>query len=157
MIALSTRCQILFRHGDHELLTYRHSDGYPEGVIPDLKRFLEWYPRPYQFEYATATWFYFQKRKVEEWSHDGEESPTEQKELDNNDHVALGYGICANERIHNDIEHFYLVDLETGEIEHYGPIRNWNGRYETYHNLLEVKEAEQTVTVPVKSRDGVRA
>ncbi|GAH79568.1 unnamed protein product, partial [marine sediment metagenome] len=56
---MSTRCQIEFMHistreekegpkkgttvKDIERRTvYRHSDGYPEGVIPDLEKFLEW-------------------------------------------------------------------------------------------------------------------
>jgi hypothetical protein len=39
---MSTRCNIHFHGFDRTLSNiYRHSDGYPEGVLPDLQRFFE--------------------------------------------------------------------------------------------------------------------
>jgi len=38
---MSTRCNILVRDGDSELWFYRHSDGYPESVLPDLEPLME--------------------------------------------------------------------------------------------------------------------
>ena len=38
---MSTRCNIVVRDGDDELWFYRHSDGYPESVLPDLEPLME--------------------------------------------------------------------------------------------------------------------
>lgn len=39
---MSTRCNIKVIENDEELWFYRHSDGYPEGVMPVLKEFLKY-------------------------------------------------------------------------------------------------------------------
>jgi len=39
---MSTRAQIIIKDSDSELWFYRHSDGYPEGTMPTLNKFLEW-------------------------------------------------------------------------------------------------------------------
>ena len=37
---MSTRCTLHFGYGDKPAaIIYRHSDGYPDGVLPDLERF----------------------------------------------------------------------------------------------------------------------
>jgi hypothetical protein len=38
---VSTRCNIVVRDGYNELWFYRHSDGYPESVLPDLEPLME--------------------------------------------------------------------------------------------------------------------
>lgn len=39
---MSTRCKIIISNGDDELWFYRHGDGYPDDIIPDLKKFMSW-------------------------------------------------------------------------------------------------------------------
>jgi hypothetical protein len=39
---MSTRCQVVLKQGEKELWFYRHSDGYPEGVLPSLTKFVDW-------------------------------------------------------------------------------------------------------------------
>jgi hypothetical protein len=39
---MSTRAQVIITDGNQELWFYRHSDGYPEGTLPTLKRFMSW-------------------------------------------------------------------------------------------------------------------
>src|SRR5512136_2844499 len=39
---MSTRCNIIMKDEDHTLWFYRHSDGYPTSVIPDLRKFMGW-------------------------------------------------------------------------------------------------------------------
>ena len=79
---MSTRSQIEFKNiwkdkkkKEHSSsrTVYRHSDGYPEGVIPDLKAFLKWNEgRNGDVEYQTANFIYWSKRKHEElyWNKD---------------------------------------------------------------------------------------
>ncbi len=38
---MSTRANIILKDGDEQLFFYRHSDGYPEGALPLLEKFLE--------------------------------------------------------------------------------------------------------------------
>ena len=49
---MSTRCQIEFRRGDVRRTVYRHWDGYPSAVIPDLLAFLAWSTRSGDIEWA---------------------------------------------------------------------------------------------------------
>src|SRR5256885_6653445 len=104
---MSTRCQIEFRSGNVRRTVYRHSDGYPEAVIEDLLAFLAWSVRGSDVEYVAANFLFWSK-------HD---SGSEQ----------LGFGICANDELHDDIEYYYVVRYDAGactisahEIEHDG-------------------------------------
>lgn len=39
---MSTRAQIIITDGHDDLWFYRHSDGYPEGTMPTLEKFLDY-------------------------------------------------------------------------------------------------------------------
>ncbi len=39
---MSTRANIILKEGKQELFFYRHSDGYPDGVLPTLNIFMDW-------------------------------------------------------------------------------------------------------------------
>ena len=39
---MSTRCNIIIKDGHDQLWFYRHSDGYPSGALPTLKKFMQW-------------------------------------------------------------------------------------------------------------------
>lgn len=40
---MSTRCNIIIKDGFGDKLTfYRHSDGYPRGALPTLRKFMQW-------------------------------------------------------------------------------------------------------------------
>jgi len=123
---MSTRCHILFTDGDASLLTYKHFDGHPENVIQLLRDYWQWYPRTERLEYLTATWFYYCKRQREMKSveSDWHDAPMATDELDHNHPVALSYGICADNKIHGDTEHFYEVNIEQETVSHYTP-DNW--------------------------------
>lgn len=152
MIPISTRSQILFvgDRDDNQLLTYKHSDGYPSGVIPLLRRYYHWMPRTNDFEYFTATWFYYVKRRYEKhfledgtgYAADTQALPMETDELGHNHGAALNYGVCADNTIHGDIEHLYVVHLSTETIHHYGGIRNWNNVYDTPRDIIEHTDAD---------------
>lgn len=38
---MSTRCNIIVKDDHHELIFYKHSDGYPKGTLPLLNEFLD--------------------------------------------------------------------------------------------------------------------
>ena len=132
---MSTRCQIEFKHITKYVerkkpiierrTVYRHSDGYPEGVIPDLKEFLIWNKgRNGDIEYQTANFIYWSKRRMEELffnkNHAGEIEDTNLKWSDNQPTncsiLHTGFGICENDGFHGDIEYFYEVVLNSEEV-----------------------------------------
>jgi len=135
---MSTRCQIEFmnisnreeKEGPEKgklvkavkrRTIYRHSDGYPEGVIPDLKEFLHWNrERNFDIEYQTANFIYWSKKKRKKqinkdlaiaW---GTTKVPEMKRR----MMLTGHGICNNDEFHPDIFYYYEVisDSETKEI-----------------------------------------
>jgi len=68
---MSTRCQIRFmKKGGTTVQIYRHSDGYPESVIPDLYDFFKWYysePESRQGDYPDyvgANFIYYEKKSL---------------------------------------------------------------------------------------------
>lgn len=112
---MSTRSQIgLYANKDQnilkpEVLLYKHSDGYPEGVIPIIKPFLERF---------AAT------RGITDWEYCGawlmhalvEEHIAVMKDIQISQnctwlpvdgHDFLGFGICSE--IHCDIEYYYRI------------------------------------------------
>lgn len=96
---MSTRCQIEFRSGEQRRTVYRHWDGYPSAVIPDLLAFLAWSNRRGDVEYESANFLYWSKRELDE------------------DRCQLGFGICTNDELHHDVEYYYVVEHTPG-----GPI-----------------------------------
>jgi hypothetical protein len=89
---MSTRCQIEFRCGPTRRTVYRHWDGYPRAVVPDLLAFLGWSVRSGDVEYETANFIYWSKRHLDERQQQ------------------LGFGICANDELHGDVEYYYVVE-----------------------------------------------
>src|ERR1700760_4107742 len=39
---MSTRANIVIKNGEEKLFFYRHSDGYPDGTLPTLNKFIDW-------------------------------------------------------------------------------------------------------------------
>jgi hypothetical protein len=116
---MSTRCQIDFiakwkddkgKLHVEKRRVYRHSDGYPESVIPALKAFLKWLtsepqPRPFgDVEYTAANFIYWSKKRLFDWVTSGPKK--DGKYLKGWE--KLGFGVCSSD-FHRDIEYFYEV------------------------------------------------
>ncbi|MGA7543419.1 MAG: hypothetical protein WBW34_10200 [Nitrososphaeraceae archaeon] len=130
---MSTRSQILFVNGKDKVLVYRHSDGYPADVIPDLIGFLRWnMGRNSDIEYTIANYFYYFKRASEEYfmteskTVNGKIERVKRKgsPVDINDKhdmglnfVQAGDGLCIDNKIHGDIEYFYKVHFIEGSYK----------------------------------------
>ena len=56
---MSTRCQIEFKRRSMRRTVYRHWDGYPGAVLPDLLEFLAWSTRGGDVEYEAANFLYW--------------------------------------------------------------------------------------------------
>lgn len=116
---MSTRCQIGFYekeplncHTDCWLdkylaLIYRHSDGYPEGVLLDLIPFLQWFDLNRGLgdtEYVSARTLQYLCNQYDERSYPYYKSDAG---YSNAYTGILGHGICNS--FHGDIEYYYAV------------------------------------------------
>jgi len=120
---MSTRCQIQWRtiyfvkdkkgkikQRMYKGQIYRHSDGYPESVIQDLKEFMEWNKgRNADASYALANFIYYMKKQIfeyfwnnPEWKEKGYEHVRDMSEK-------LGYGVEEPDKIHGDEEYLYRI------------------------------------------------
>jgi len=64
---MSTSCQIEFKEeeGKKRILIYKHSDGWPKAMIPELKEFFKWNGgRNNDLEYAAANYIYWGKQET---------------------------------------------------------------------------------------------
>lgn len=139
---MSTRCQIQFEHTyswkeDGETISrtdkrmvYRHSDGYPEGVIPDLLAFHLWnLGRNGDIEYTVANFIYWSKRSMDDSYLKYYAEKPQYKELDgerekwndlgrtNASHQHIGFGVGAPDEFHGDIDYFYEVVLDEDVVK----------------------------------------
>ncbi len=111
---MSTRCHIAtYREKPTDLrsftaLIYRYSDGYPDGVLPDIMPFLEKFKEARGIEddeYCAARLLQHLCNTSDQslkdmWNEIGDEEQA-------NKFNALGHGICRY--IHGDIEYFYAI------------------------------------------------
>lgn len=122
---MSTRCRIDFivkwtddagkEHVERRCI-YRHSDGYPEGVIPDLCEFLKWNAgRNGDVEYTAANFVYWSKRNFETYLKDGERW----NDVNGNSISHIGFGVCAEDCWHGDLEYYYEVFAESNTVKIY--------------------------------------
>ena len=139
---MSTRSQIKVRGS--EIMIYKHSDGYPEGVLPTLtetmKRFIK--ERGHEPDYALAQIMRAFARRDEEnrkeWLEEIKNNPEDYPEymLESYQKQRMtGWGLDTIR--HGDIEYMYHVDLIEGEIkvEHI----NWDSDNEI-EQIVNLKE-----------------
>ena len=130
---MSTRSHILIEQEKNQLypiMIYKHSDGYPSGVLPFLQEFTHKFlkVRGHDPEYFLAQllrhWS-IQDRWYEAiiktaWGRDDYEEPyegfNERHKNIQSEYAFLSWGITPLSDIHGDIEYFYIVKT-TGKIE----------------------------------------
>lgn len=118
---MSIRCQIgIYQKGeedlkDFEVLIYRHSDGYPEGVLPDILPYIKLFlkHRGWDEEYLGARLLQYMTKEHDGYMGDFEKQMSKNGikgysgELNSNHYSFLGYGISRY--FHGDIEYFYAI------------------------------------------------
>lgn len=146
---MSTRAHIAFFDAEPEaeqvtkptVLIYKHSDGYPEGTLPQLTEFCKAFNEHRGLrdnEYATARCVQFMT------NHDDKEMAEWYKEtkIPNTDTFSfLGYGVGTN--FHGDIEFYYVVTPE--EIK----VFEVNYDYENEDSKVKLALVD---TVPLKEK-----
>ena len=104
---MSTRCQIKIIDGYGELWFYRHSDGYPSSVFPELRKLLTWVKDGKL------------RSNVEQmggWiillgAHEYEKSIPPSGDQISGWKVGA-FEPCSCQDFHSDIEYFYVLDIQ---------------------------------------------
>lgn len=142
---MSTRTQIAFGSlKKPEALLYRHSDGYPSGVLHDIMPFLVEYDKKRgvdDYEYASARLMQYMTNEYDRMVGEG-----------NSYGGILGYGV--SKEYHGDIEFVYVVETKgvavyevvgsTEDIEK-GTKRIGFVPYENYEDSTDYKRLTSTV------------
>ena len=102
---MSTRANIIIKDKYDKLYFYRHSDGYPEGAMPTLERFMSWVKEGHIRDNVNqaAGWLIV----IGHQEYEGMCDPT------GNWKVGAYEPAIA---IHGDIEYLYVLDLEAKTI-----------------------------------------
>lgn len=129
---MSTRCQILIKddYGDG-ILFYRHSDGYPEGAMPTLQKFMDWVRRGIirnNAEQASGWLILIGAKEYGKKYVDHDYVPKENLFEPDTDDAGMSWKCGAYEPAtsrHGDIEYLYILDLINKTITCYAT--DWDG------------------------------
>lgn len=136
---MSTRCNIAFYENEEkgfeefEALIYKHSDGYPDGVLPFLVPFVQKFlsVRGFDVEYLSA-------RALQHFANETDKG-LEEYRREQGDEVetfeVLGFGICKD--FHGDIEYLYCVYPD--KIKVYSVPFDWADSKEDYKLEEEIE------------------
>lgn len=157
---MSTRSQILFQaiylkrdeekgkevRWKNEAQVYRHSDGYPEGVLDDLVRFYDWNERRSEVSYTAANFIYFMKKDMEKIS------MKDPMSKEGRNWIQTGYGVeKADHHIHGDEEFIYRITLYdqthpdfNGWIIEVAPVERGDTTFDTanYYAIYRLTEGD---------------
>ena len=104
---MSIRAQVIIKDRYSELWFYRHSDGYPEGTMPTLEKFLSWVREGKIRDNVEQASGWIILIGAHEYNAKGFEP--------NNDWKVGAYEPSVPKE-HGDIEYLYTVDLEKKTI-----------------------------------------
>jgi len=138
---MSTRCHIQVKEANgkiYPIMIYKHSDGYPEGVLPFLKDFAEKFvkDRGDDPEYCVAQilrhWAIEDnencEKRIQEYKEDAKkEGRTDAWIPSNYARQYIGWGVCMQNEPHGDIEYMYTVNLKNGKVRMSKPTRGMFG------------------------------
>lgn len=127
---MSTRANIIIKDNYDKLYFYRHSDGYPEGTMPTLNKFLDlvkskkirnnvsqsagWLIVLGAIEYQTINGNIFPESLKKYYERDGNIIEQILNEFVPEDWKVGAYEPTTG--IHGDIEYLYVIDLENKKI-----------------------------------------
>ena len=125
---MSTRCQVVIKDGYNEqIIFYRHSDGYPEGAMPTLQKFMDWQRRGLIRDNAEQSAGWLILIGAQEYGTNYKGISHDITEPNSGDSCS-GWKCGAYEPAigrHGDIEFLYILDLKEKTISCYAT--GWDG------------------------------
>jgi len=114
---MSTRCQIIIKDNyNDELWFYRHHDGYPEGTLPLLNKFMDLVKTGQIRDNTMQASGWLVLIGAEEYDVKYPDQHFKSKSKSYNDWKCGSFEPCPPER-HGDIEFLYTLDLSKRSIE----------------------------------------
>jgi len=111
---MSTRSQVIIKDSYSEQWFYRHCDGYPEGIMPSLQKFIGWVRTGAIRDNVEQSCGWLVVLGAKEY-----DTPREPDTLGHLSGWKVGaYEPCEKER-HGDIEFIYVIDLGDKSIKGY--------------------------------------
>ena len=104
---MSTRCIITIEDRINKYRIYRHHDGYPNGVISDLKILLDNKLSINDPEYFLANFIFYAKLNILKKS---------KNDINRIKSWELGYGVCSPTCEHDDLAYKYTLSNSNGRI-----------------------------------------
>lgn len=107
---MSTRCEIgIYKKGakleNPKVLLYKHCDGYPNGVVPEIKPFLE----KFQKNRGLDDYQYLGARLMQYMCNIADESLKKWSKEMVQSFETTGYGIMSVDQFQSDIEYYYAI------------------------------------------------
>ena len=116
---MSTRCNIIVKDDWGEIIFYRHSDGYPEGVKPTLTKLLDMLDTDLRNNVSQFSgWLVL----IGAWEYEKYIAKNSKNFIVNHKYSHDGWKVGAYEpapELSGDIEYLYIFDLEKKEIQVY--------------------------------------
>lgn len=114
---MSTRCQVVVKDSYKEMWFYRHSDGYPEGTLPALKKFMLWVKEGRIRDNVEQSCGWLVLIGAEEYNYKfvnyNKKVPKTTEELFNpSDWKCGAFEPCPCRKEHGDIEFLYTLDIK---------------------------------------------
>jgi len=135
---MSTRCQIKIVDESQELWFYRHSDGYPSSVMPDLRKLLAWVKEGKLRDNVEQTAGWLVLLGAQEYAYEAVfqrdhtlnipvDLHRKEPEFTMTGWKVGAYEPCPCRDFHDDIEFFYVLDLhaKTLSFAEYDSANNW--------------------------------
>ena len=118
---MSTRANIILKDKYQKLWFYRHADGYPEGAMPTLEKFIKLLKEDRIRDNVSQASGWLVMLGAEEYN----QSVENLQNSDNYNSWKVG-AIEPTTEIHGDTEFLYTIDLETKTIKTEEIQRNWD-------------------------------
>jgi len=140
---MSTRSQIIIKDQYNEQWFYRHSDGYPEGNLPQLFKFMSWLKEGKIRNNVGQSSGWLILIGAEEYKEYQDNKPFTPK-----DWKVGAYELCPHRSMHGDIEWLYIIDLEENTISiqeirsseeykfTYDELKRYKGKWEKIRDLF---------------------
>ena len=151
---MSTRCNIILKEGNEKIIFYKHSDGYPEGTMPLLTRFIElmrsnlirdnimqssgWLVILGAIHYQTISGKLFPDYDKESYDVDHNKIDGLMNEFKPKDWLCGAIEITTD--IHGDIDFLYEIDLDAKEVRCY---EHWDDNGGTGTPVMSANSLEQ--------------
>lgn len=123
---MSTRANIIVKSGDEKLIFYRHSDGYPNGALPTINKFIDLIKSKHirnDVQQGSGWLIFLGAVEYRNYNPDIFSVETPDKVMPKDWKIG---SIEPTTGIHGDIQYLYVIDVDDVTVSIYR--KEWNGK-----------------------------